>query len=106
MSNVLPMHQNLDPDPDIRVIFLETLKSVRSDISPEDAEQVWKKLQSKLGGRRFYFPKGAKHPTAEQRAALFKDGLSSMETDEIIKKHNVSRRTVYRVMKEGGGRFS
>jgi DNA-directed RNA polymerase specialized sigma24 family protein len=50
-------------------------------------------------------PKGAKRLTPEQRQAVFQDGLTSMDNDEIGKKHNISRRTIYRVMKEGGGRF-
>jgi Mor family transcriptional regulator len=70
------------------------------------AKQIEDDVKNKYGGRRFYIPKGAKHPTPEQRAALYKDGLSSMATANILKKHQVSRATLYRLMKGGGGRFS
>jgi DNA invertase Pin-like site-specific DNA recombinase len=53
-----------------------------------------------------FVPKGAKRLTPEQRAAVYQDGLTSMPTQDIEARHNVSRATIYRVMKEGGGRFS
>jgi len=100
------MQPNTDQDPDVVAYTLQVALSLVPGLSADVAKQIEENVKNKYGGRRFYIPKGAKHPTPEQRAALFKDGLSSMETDEIIKKHNVSRRTVYRIMKEGGGRFS
>lgn len=58
------------------------------------------------GGQRYFVPKGAKRMTTEQRQAVFADGLTAMDDDEIIKKHKISKTTLWRVMKSGGGRFS
>lgn len=58
------------------------------------------------GGQRYFVPKGTKRTlTQERRQAVFADGLTAMDNDTIIQKHKISRRTLYRVMKGGGGRF-
>ncbi len=106
MHNVLPMHPNLDPEPDVLAIFMDVVLSVRPDISPAEAEKIKTGIQSKAGGRRFYLVKNAKRPTPEQRAAMFKDGLTRMTDSEIIEKHQISKTTLWRIMKSGGGRFS
>jgi Mor family transcriptional regulator len=58
------------------------------------------------GGQRYFLPKGTKRTlTPQQRQAVYDDGLTAMDNDQIIEKHKISRRTLYRVMKGGGGRF-
>ena len=106
MTNVLPMHSNTDPDPDVVAYTLQVALALVPGLSTEQAKQIEDDVKNKYGGRRFYIPKGAKRATPEQRAALYKDGLSTMATADIAKKHQVSRATIYRLMKEGGGRFS
>ena len=40
-----------------------------------------------------------RHLTPEQKQAVYKDGLTSMSNTEIVKKHKISRATLYRAMK-------
>jgi len=100
------MYDNTDQDPDVVAYTLQVALTLVPGLSADLAKQIEDNVKTKYGGRRFYIPKGAKRPTPEQRAAMFKDGLTSMATADIQKKHQVSRATVYRLMKEGGGRFS
>ena len=106
MTNVAYMHPNQDQDPDVVAYTLRMVISMAPGFSAALAQQIEERVKGEFGGRRLFLPKGAKRLTAEQRQAVFKDGLTNMSTEEIVEKHNVSRRTVYRVMKEGGGRFS
>lgn len=100
------MHDHTDTDPDVVAYTLQVAQSLVPGLSAELAKQVEDAVKSKYGGRRFFIPKGVKRMTPEQRAALYRDGLSSMATEELVQKHKVSRATIYRLMKEGGGRFS
>jgi Mor family transcriptional regulator len=92
-------------EPDIVALVLKMVIEMAPGFSEAIARQIEQEVKEKHGGQRLFIPKGTKRLTAEQREAVFKDGLSNMDNDEIIKKHNISRRTIYRVMKEGGGRF-
>lgn len=69
------------------------------------AGQIEVEMRTLYGGLRMRIPKRGKHLTAEQRAALFKDGLTDMPTGAILEKHKISRRTMERQMKRGAGRF-
>ncbi len=92
-------------EPDIVALVLQKVIEMSPGFSQALARQIEQEVKDKHGGQRVFIPKGAKRLTPEQREAVFKDGLSSMDNEEIIRKHNISRRTIYRVMKEGGGRF-
>jgi predicted DNA-binding transcriptional regulator AlpA len=35
-------------------------------------------------------------------AAVYRDALTAMSTEEIVSKHGISRRTMYRLLKRGG----
>lgn len=106
MTNVLPMPENLDADPDVVAYTLQVALQLVPGLNPEQAKQIEDTVKNKYGGRRFYIPKGGKRITQEQRQSVFKDGLTAAPTAAIVEKHQVSRRTIYRIMKEGGGRFS
>jgi len=106
MHNVLPMHPNTDPDPDVVAYTLQVALALVPGLTAEHAKQIEDDVKNKYGGRRFYIPKGAKRPTPGQRAAMFKDGLTRMTDSEIIEKHQISKTTLWRIMKSGGGRFS
>lgn len=100
------MHDNLDADPDVIAYTLQVARALLPAISDAQAKQIEDDVKGKYGGRRFYIPKGAKRLTPQQRAALYKDGLTATPTEAIVEKHGVSRATIYRLMKDGGGRFS
>lgn len=100
------MHPNPDPEPDVVAYTLQMVIAMAPGFSAALARQVEERVKADYGGRRVFVPKGAKRLTPEQRAAVYQDGLSAMPTEDIEARHNVSRATIYRVMKEGGGRFS
>ncbi|MCK9212897.1 MAG: hypothetical protein M0P52_00250 [Rhodoferax sp.] len=100
------MHPNPDPEPDVVAYTLQMVIAMAPGFSAALARQVEERVKADYGGRRVFVPKGAKRLTPEQRAAVYQDGLTSMPTQDIEARHNVSRATIYRVMKEGGGRFS
>lgn len=93
-------------EPDIVALVLQKVIEMAPGFSQALARQIELDIKERHGGQRMFVPKGAKRLTPEQRAAVFQDGLSNMDNDEISKKHNISKRTIYRVMKTGGGRFS
>ena len=104
-TNVAYMHPNQDAEPDVVAYTLQMVIAMAPSFSAALAKQIEERVKAEYGGRRLFVPKGAKRLTLEQRQAVFQDGLTSMDNDEIGKKHNISRRTIYRVMKDGGGRF-
>lgn len=87
---------------DIVVVILRRVLALVPDFNRTVAGQIEVEMRTAYGGKKLRVPKRGKHLSAEQREALFKDGLTSMPTEEIIKKHKISRRTLERQMKKGG----
>lgn len=106
MTNVAYMQPNHTEDPDVVAYTLQCVIAMAPGFSAALAKQIEEQVKAEFGGRRLFLPKGAKRLTPEQRQAVFQDGLSTMQNAEITEKHGISRRTLYRVMKDGGGRFS
>lgn len=94
-----------DLEPDIVALVLQRVIEMSPGFSKALAEQIEQEVKSKHGGQRLFVPKGSKRLTPEQRQALYADGLTNMPTSEITTKHKISRATLYREMKKGGGRF-
>ena len=93
------------PEPDIVAVILQQVLAMAPGFSAAIASQIEERVRAEYGGQRLRIPKRGKYLTAQQRAALFQDGLSAMPTEEIVTKHKISRATLYREMKRGG-RFS
>jgi len=93
-------------DPDIVTVILQKVVAMAPGFSAALAEQIEAQVRKEYGGQRIFVPKVGKRMTPEQRQAVFQDGLSAMDSAEIIEKHKISKSTLYRVMKNGGGRFS
>lgn len=89
-------------EPDIVTVILQRVAEVMPGMSDDLVHQVEDEVRREYGGQRWFVPKRRKHLTHEQRNKVFKDGLSSMPTEEVIKKHKISKRTLYRLMKTGG----
>jgi len=103
------MRENIDfthLEPDIVTILLQKVIAMAPGFSAALAAQVEAQVRDEFGGQRLFIPKGRKRLTPEQRAAVFQDGLSNVDDQAIVEKHKISQRTLYRIMKEGGGRFS
>lgn len=93
-------------DPDIVSVILQKVVAMAPGFSAALAQQIEAQVRQEFGGQRIFVNKVGKRMTPEQRQAVFLDGLSNMDNAEIIEKHKISKRTLYRVMKQGGGRFS
>jgi Mor family transcriptional regulator len=108
MSNVAYMHPNpdKDSDPDVVAYTLQCVIAMAPGFSAALAKQIEERVKAEYGGRRLFLPKGAKRLTPEQRAEVFKDGITNISDEAIIKKHQISKTTLWRIMKSGGGRFS
>lgn len=94
-----------DLEPDIVALVLQRVIAMSPGFSQALARQIEQEVKEQYGGQRLFLPKGAKRLTAEQRNQVYQDGLSSMSNEAISEKHKISRRTIYNIMKKGGGRF-
>lgn len=92
-------------EPDIVALVLKKVIAMSPGFSEALARQIEQEVKEEHGGQRLFVPKGQKRLTPDQRQAVFQDGLSKMSNEEISEKHKISRRTIYNVMKQGGGRF-
>jgi transcriptional regulator of acetoin/glycerol metabolism len=71
------------------------------DLTDAQAQLVEASVRANLGGLRVCIPKRKKHPTAEQRKAILHDVLDlSVSDEEIIRRHGISRSTMYRLLKK------
>ena len=95
----------LEQEPDIVQYVLSRVVAMSPGFSEALARQIEQEVKERHGGQRLFVPKGAKRLTPDRRLAVLQDGLSTMSNAEISEKHKISRATLYRVMKQGGGRF-
>jgi Mor family transcriptional regulator len=100
------MQPNTDQDPDVVAYTLQMVIAMAPEFSAALARQIEERVKAEFGGRRLFLPKGAKRLTPEQRHAVFQDGVTHLTDHEIIQKHQISKTTLWRIMKSGGGRFS
>ena len=106
MTNVAYMQPNHTEDPDVVAYTLQCVIAMAPGFSAALAKQIEERVKSEYGGRRLFLPKGVKRLTPEQRKAVFKDGITLMTEEDITQKHQISKTTLWRIMKSGGGRFS
>ena len=106
MTNVAYMQPNHTEDPDVVAYTLQCVIAMAPGFSAALAKQIEERVKAEYGGRRLFLPKGVKRLTPEQRKAVFKDGITSMTEEDITQKHQISKTTLWRIMKSGGGRFS
>ena len=82
-------------------------QALPTHFTPDLMQQIAEQVKSQYGGRRHYLPKGAKRLSADQRRAAYTAALDPAVTDQqLTQAHQISRATLYRLMKTGGGRFS
>lgn len=93
-------------EPDIVTVMMQKIIAMAPGFSAAIAAQVEAEVRQEFGGQRHFVPKGRKRLTPEERERVYQDGLSNIDDQAIVEKHKISQRTLYRIMKEGGGRFS
>ncbi len=111
MSNVAHMfkpsiHDDIkDTTPDLLAALFRVIIDMAPGFNDALARQIEAEFRARHAGETFTILKRGPRMTPEKRAAVYRDGLTGMENDAITDKHKISRRTLYRVMKDGGGRF-
>jgi len=107
MSNIAQMFQDEPKEtrPDLLAALFQHIIAMAPGFSQALAQQIEGEFRAKHAGEAFVILKRGPRMTPEQRQAVYADGLTGMQNDEITEKHKISRRTLYRVMKDGGGRF-
>lgn len=93
-------------EPDIVALVLQRCIEMAPGFSAALAKQIEQEVKEQHGGKRMFVPKGTKRKTPEQLQTIYQDGLTGMSNEEITEKHKIHRATLYRIMKNGGGRFS
>lgn len=89
----------IESDADIVELILRMAQE--HGLDADAAYKIEQLVRSEHGGCRVRIPKRKKHLSPEQRDQLYRDGLSSMSTTEIIEKYQIDRSTLYRHMKRG-----
>jgi hypothetical protein len=89
--------------PDIVLLVLQRVRDVNPGLTDEQAQVIEVAIKAEYGGLRVRIPKRKKHPSPEQRRAVFDDAIGSAESDDAItSRHGISRRSLYRYIKTGG----
>lgn len=88
-----------DHDPDIVCVILRECQG--AGLASDIAQAIERRIRALYGGLRVRIPKRKKQLTQEQRARAYADGLGPMPTGEVLRKHGISRSTLYRLMKTG-----
>lgn len=88
-------------DLDIVTVILQRVAEVMPGMSDEMVRQVEIEVRREYGGQRFFVQKKSKKIIQERYQEVFKDGLSNMSIEEVVRKHKISRATLYRLMKCG-----
>lgn len=96
-----------DEDPDIVVAMIREVLDMQL-VTPDQAADIERRLKERYGDRRFRVKRKLQFSdlrstgvglSDDLRVQVYRDGLTSMSTDEITRKHGVSRATIYRWMK-------
>ena len=86
------------PEPDIVTTILQRVITMVPGCEVA-AKQIEADIRAEFGGLRVRIPKRKKHPTTAERKKAFKDGLTSMPTEEVLQRNGISRSTLYDYMK-------
>lgn len=103
MNNVAVMFPETKPD--LLAALFQQIIAMAPAFDQALARQIEADFRAKHAGESFVVLKRGPRLTPEKRAEVYKDGLTGMENDEITRKHKIGRATLYRIMKNGGGRF-
>ena len=107
MSNIAQMFKEEPKEtrPDLLAALFQQIIAMAPSFDAALARQIEAQFRASHAGESFVVLKRGPRMTPEQRQAVYRDGLTGMENDEITQKHKIGRATLYRIMKDGGGRF-
>jgi hypothetical protein len=96
--------------PDVIWRTLELAMQSCPALTSDTARQIEIRARVEFGGVRVEVPKTPYHPDRsagrksvprEVAQALYADALTNMSTEDLTRKHGLSRSTIYRLMKRG-----
>lgn len=101
-----PAPENLDdslPDEgaDILVIILRRVMVLAPDVDRELLTRIDAEVRAAYGGLRVRIPKRGKYLSPAERQAVYRDALTNAPTEEILRKHKISARSLRRWLKQG-----
>lgn len=67
------------------------------------AQAVKDRLRQVLGGDRYYVARRDPESTARVHAEVYRAALTDISTEDLLREHGVSRRTMYRLLKRVPG---
>ena len=85
---------------DVLDYVLREVMAAHPSFTEEQARALLPKLHAQLGGDKYYIPKVSPTQADERRRAIHRDALTtSLSTNDLQRRHGVSRRTIYRLVK-------
>jgi hypothetical protein len=90
-------------EPDIVQVVLQRVSARAPGLSEDLVREVDQEVRTLYGGMRVRIPKRGKWLSPEQREAAYKDALTNMPTNELLRKHKISLATLKRLVKKGPG---
>lgn len=97
--------ENTDREPDLVLLILDMVSAVVPGLTPEQVRGIEQDVRGQYGGIRVRIAKRGKHPTPERRKKIMLDALdealATTPTDQIAQANGISRRSLYRYMKNG-----
>lgn len=91
----------LQDDPDIVRAILERVTPLVPQEQREQLERVEEEVRDQYGGQRVRIPKRNKARRAELMDQAYEEGKTNATTDAVTAKYGISRRTLYRLLKNG-----
>lgn len=80
--------------------LIERVRARMPSLTQEEALALEAEIRTAWGGERPFIAKDLRR-RQHVRAAIVADGLSAAPTKEVLKKHGISRSTLYRLVKKG-----
>jgi Mor family transcriptional regulator len=91
-----------DTTPDIVSAILAKVNTMIDTASPAVVLEIEAQIRQEFGGQRVYVQKTGRRLSVEKRSAVFRDGMTKISDEEIVRRHKISRATLYRIIKQGG----
>lgn len=94
--------RHLDPEHDLLLVVIQRVRDFGPIDTDDRVREFEAMLRAELGGLRVRIAKRGKHRTDEQRANIAREAINSDASDqELVQRHGISRRSLYRYIKRG-----
>lgn len=83
---------------DVNIVERILLACLDAGLPESEAKKIEQSIYSEFGGQRFYIAK-KKQLSDDVKREVFKLGLKSKYSQEIVKEYGIARASLYRMMK-------